>query len=120
MIDGMDSFVDEIKSELEKELASEIKNDSDRAILSSKIAGAYRAVKRKRNYQSHHTEDFINEDMENLYDIVKELALYDYNMVGAEGETNHSENGISRTWRSRDEILRQVIPFAKVFGSGTC
>ena len=107
-------FLSDLQDELEQELSEELKSASEKNLLSLKILNAYRAVKRKRNYQQHHDPDYIDTDMERMYDIVKELALYDYNTVGAEGETNHSENSISRTWRSRDEILRQVIPFVQV------
>lgn len=41
-------------------------------------------MKRKRNYQEHHTEEFIYKDMMAMYDIIKDLALYDWNHIGAE------------------------------------
>ena len=72
-------------------------------------------MKRKRNYQRHHTQDFIDTDMADMYDIIKDLAMYDWNHIGAEGETSHSENGTSRTWTSRKDILTEVIPFVTVF-----
>lgn len=110
----MEELLKELQNDLEAELASELHTDSDRASLSSKIKGAYREIKGKRNYQKHHTEEFINSDMEKMYSLIKCLALYDWNQIGAEGETAHSENGTSRTWRSRDEILMKVIPFVTV------
>lgn len=50
-----------------------------------------------------------------LCDIATEL----YNKKGAEGETSHSENGVSRTYSSAyvsEELLSQIIPIAKVLG----
>lgn len=56
-------------------------------------------------------------------------AFYDYLQVklaqrrflkrGAEGESSHSENGISRNYGSVDDedLLMQVLPYAKLFGS---
>ena len=37
---------------------------------------------------------------------------------GAEGESAHSENGISRTYESDYPLLKKVLPFAKVIGDG--
>lgn len=114
----MEELLKELNMDLEAELTSELHDDSDKALLSSKIKGAYYAVKRKRNYQEHHTEEFIYKDMMAMYDIIKDLALYDWNHIGAEGETSHSENGISRAWNPRENILREVIPFATVIQKG--
>ncbi len=114
----MEELLKELNMDLEAELTSELHEDSDKALLSSKIKGAYYAVKRKRNYQEHHTEEFVYKDMMAMYDIIKDLALYDWNHIGAEGETSHSENGISRAWNPRENILREVIPFATVIQKG--
>jgi hypothetical protein len=43
-----------------------------------------------------------------------EIAVYLYNKQGAEGQTAHSENGISRTYGSADvpeSMLRGIAPF---------
>ena len=37
---------------------------------------------------------------------------------GAEGESAHSENGISRTYETESSLLKKVMPFAKVIGDG--
>ena len=79
-----------------------------------KIVGAYRAVRRKRNYQEHQTQEFIDNDMVSMYDIIKAIALYDWNLVGAEGHESISENGISRSFVDRNSILNQVVPFVQV------
>ena len=42
-----------------------------------------------------------------------ELALVKYNMQGVEGQTSHTENGVTRAYKSYDALLRQVIPKAK-------
>lgn len=50
-----------------------------------------------------------------------EIAAYMLNKRGAEGETSHSENGISRSYENADVpelMLKSVIPFAAVFGGG--
>jgi len=43
-----------------------------------------------------------------------EIAVYLYSKQGAEGQTAHSENGISRTYESADvpeSMLRGIAPF---------
>lgn len=114
----MEELLKELQKDLETELVSEIHTDSDRALLSSKIKGAYMAVRRKRNYQVHHAQAFIDSDMYTMYDIIRELAMYDYNQIGAEGQSSDSDNGHSRTWIPRSGILIQVIPFVTVFQKG--
>lgn len=105
----MEPLVNEILKDLKTELG--LTEDSDLAVLSSKIRNAYREVKRTRNYQSAHTQEFIDQDMENFYSNIRELALYDFNQVGAEGQTSHSENGTSRAWKDRRECLNGVFAF---------
>lgn len=45
-----------------------------------------------------------------------ELAVRMFGRRGAEGETSHSENSISRTYGSvnDEDILSRLVPFAKV------
>ena len=46
-----------------------------------------------------------------------EIAAYLINKRGAEGETSHSENGISRAYENADipeSMMAQIIPKAKV------
>jgi len=37
-----------------------------------------------------------------------ELAIALYNLQGVEGQSSHSENGVSRSYRSTEEILRAI------------
>ena len=48
-----------------------------------------------------------------------EIAVYLLNKRGAEGQTAHSENGISRSYEDGDvppTLLRDIVPFAAVMG----
>lgn len=105
----MELLLNEILTDLTTELG--LTESYDIAILKSKIKNSIREVKRSRNYQGHHAEEFIFKDMEKYYSNIRELALYDYNQVGAEGETSHSENGTSRAWKERKECLVGIVPF---------
>jgi hypothetical protein len=54
----------------------------------------------------------------NKYDLkVCEIACYLYNKRGAEGQTAHGENGISRSYESAgipDSMLKDIVPFVGV------
>lgn len=58
------------------------------------------------------------EEIEPRYrDLQVRIALDLYNRIGAEGQTAHSENGISRTWDSSwisEELLSEVVPLCGV------
>lgn len=110
----MEELLEKLKTDLEVELSFEVSDNSNKVLLFSKIKAAYYDVKYHRNYQEHHTEEFIDKDMLNLYPVIRQLALFDWNMIGAEGQVSMSENGTSRTWVKRDEILSKVIPFVQV------
>lgn len=49
--------------------------------------------------------------------IIIKLSIFNIAKYGAEGETSHSENGISRNYEnadgSADSILKKVIPLAR-------
>ena len=54
----------------------------------------------------------------NRYGILQcEIAAYLLNKRGAEGETSHSENGISRSYENADvpdSMMSEIIPFCGV------
>lgn len=108
----MEKLQQEILEDLKTELG--LTGESDVAILSSKIKNALREVRQKRNYQKHHSEEFIAEDLEWFYSNIRELALYDFNQCGAEGQISHSENGVSRAWKDRKECLNGIVAFCSV------
>ncbi len=52
------------------------------------------------------------------YDLVQcRVASYLLNKRGAEGETSHSENGITRSYKNGDipsSLMQEITPFGKV------
>lgn len=45
------------------------------------------------------------------YDQIQlQLAVELYTKRGAEGQSNHSENGISRSWPEKSALLNRVVP----------
>lgn len=103
------SIISELKIELSKEATF------DEALLAIKVRSAIREIKSKRMYEnSFLTEEEIEKDMWKYYANIKNLARYDYNQIGIEGQINHSENNISRTYHDRDKCFNGVVAFAKI------
>lgn len=105
----MEPLIEEILEDLKTELG--LKEESDVAVLTSKIKNAVREVRLKRNYPEHFSEDQIDNDLAKHYSNIRELALYDFNQYGAEGQTSHNENGTNRTWKSRNDCLIGVFAY---------
>ena len=106
-----------IKDEIIEDLTTELKDEADfnADILAVKVKGAIYEVRMKRNYSAtSYTESEIESDLFNFYSTILNLARYDYNQLGAEGEQSHTENGITRNYTSRDDILKGVHAFVKV------
>jgi len=104
------------EQELMADLISELEDDEDfsEKKLSLKLKNAIREVKSARHYPRHYTDEMIASDLEQYYSIIRDVALYDYNMIGAEGEATHSENGISRTYVDRNKLFSGVLPLASL------
>lgn len=47
--------------------------------------------------------------MEKYFSNIRNLAMYDYNQIGAEGELSHSDNTGSRAWANRNTCLEGVV-----------
>lgn len=102
--------MDELVNEIYKELVIELDiPDEEESMLLLKVKNAYREVRGARNYPLSYTEDAICDDMENYYHTIKNLAMYDYNQIGVEGQSAHGENGTSRTWVDRNKYLEGVV-----------
>ena len=84
-------------------------------VLQDLIDTAKQDIKDYRRYPSDWDAERVEADIaENYNHIVVELALYDYNMRGAEGETSHNENGVNRSFVSRESILGKITPFCNI------
>ena len=95
------------------ELLEEIE-DCNTEILASKVRNAIREVKQARKYPDIFTSEVITKDLRNYISNIEALALYDYNQVGAEGESSHKENGVDRTWVSRNRCFNGINPIARI------
>lgn len=106
------------ETELNTDLAAEI-TGSGQTVLADVLAVKVKAVVREllniRNYEhSGMTDAEIETDINRYYTQCMNVARYDYNQLGAEGEDSHSENGISRKYIERGKLWSGAVPFAKV------
>lgn len=85
----------------------------NQSLILPKIKNAIREVRRARNYPKHYSESAIVEDLGNYYSNIRNIALYDYNMIGGEYESNHSENSTNRTFVDRNSLFSGVIPLSR-------
>lgn len=80
-------------------------------ILRVKTDNAIRAVMLKRNYPNSMSDVNVINDLERHWSLIVELAITKYDMVGMNGQTSHAENGVTRNWRTEDEILGDVFAY---------
>lgn len=103
----------EIVADLTNELSGEDTFNAD--ILTIKVKLAIKDVISRRNYSaSGLTDEDILADLENYYAVITNVARYDYNQIGIEGEVSHSENGVSRSYSKRDSLFNGVYAFVGV------
>ena len=103
---------EELIADLTIELQKEPTFDSD--VLTQKVVNAIREVKKERKYPSYYSSEQIDKDLYEFYSNIRNLALYDYNKIGSEGESNHSENGISRSYVDRKSLFSGVLPLSRI------
>lgn len=112
--------MDELVNEIIAELTPELKKNCpafDADILANKVKGAYREVRSRKCYENtSYSEEQINADLKaRHYQDILNIALYRFAKIGGYFETSHSENSISRTWRTEDEILGNIVAFVGMF-----
>lgn len=111
--------ISSLKTEITSLLTTELQNEDgfDADLLGTKVTLAIKDVMARREYgNSHYTDEKILEELSTRYfTTITNLARYDYNQSGAEGQKNHSENSVSRTWYDRNKMLSDVHAFVKIF-----
>lgn len=85
--------------------------------IDSSIITVYLSLASKRILQRLYPFDSTQTTLPSEYEYMQcELASRMYLRRGAEGETSHSENGISRSYGTvnDEDILSQIVPFVQV------
>lgn len=106
----MAKMIDIVFSEVKEQITEEVNEE----ILFAKVRNAIREIKKARRYPKNYTDEMIEEDMKNYITNIENLAIYDYNQIGVEGQSTHNEDGVNRTWKSRNTCFNGVLPIAKV------
>lgn len=110
--------VEEMKAEILTDLTTELMvTDADLfnlPLLTSKVNNAVMEVKTARKYPSSYTDSMIENDLVNYYSQIRNIAMYDYNQAGAEGQTSYSGDGTSIQYVDRNELFAQIIPLGVV------
>lgn len=113
MDEGMGlTLQDELIADLTLELSSE--PTFNESVLKQKVVGAIREVKTTRKYPSYYTEEQITADLFGFYSNMRNIALYDYNQVGAEFQQSSNENGTSRTYVDRKSLFNGILPLSRI------
>ncbi len=107
--------LEELADALLADLSEELNNEPtfNAVALKKKIGSAIREVRRLRSYPSTYTLSQVESDLQSYYSSIRNIALYDYNLIGAEGESNHNENGINRSFVDRKTLFHGIMPIAK-------
>lgn len=107
----------EYEQNIVQSIALEMKNDPsfNPDIVASKVASVVRELIQRRRYnKSGMGEEAILDDLENYYPQVLNVARYDFNTIGVEGQERHTENGIDRTFMERGKLWAGVVPIGRV------
>ena len=83
-------------------------------LLEQLIIQAEADIRAKRMYPESYTEEKIAADIKKFQSVVVNLVVYDRSQAGENFMASYSENGVSRTWRDREDLFVGVFPFAKV------
>ena len=90
------------------ELANSILPDTDTDVVLNAMLANARALILNRMYPFGYDESM---EVPPRYDRIQiQLAVELYTHRGAEGQTSHSENGISRNWPEKSALLNMILP----------
>jgi hypothetical protein len=105
-----------LQEELLADLTEELKNEPtfNAEVLTQKVINAIKEVRIARKYPRSYTDEQIETDLYDYYSNIRNLALYDYNKVGAEFEEAHNENSVNRNWVKRNSLFYGVMPLARL------
>ena len=83
-------------------------------LLNQLIEQAKKEIAIKRMYPETYTEKDILSDLERIENNIVDLAVYDRSQAGEAYMASYSENGVSRSWKNREDLFFGVYPFVKV------
>lgn len=105
-------MINDIITDLTTELQITDGERFNATLLTSKVNNAYREVQAARKYPPSYTATMIEADMEKYYTQVRSIALFDYNQIGAEGQSSYNQDGVSVSYVDRNKLFHGVLPIA--------
>ena len=105
----------EMQAAIVAELTIELQNetDFDADLLEVKVASAIRECKTIRNYPDSYSDSRIEKDTVRFYSQIKEVSMYDYVKIGAEGQESYVADGESIYYEDRNKLWYGVRPIAR-------
>lgn len=88
-------------------------SETDHPVLLILINRAIRKVCAKR-YPFGYTDAEKEKVVDQYRDTIFAATVFYWAKQGADGENSHSENGISRSYQSEEELFFDVVPMVKV------
>ena len=108
------AIVKEVSTDLARKL-KDLGEDVSTNTLNIIVKTAVREVIAKREYPESMSEEDILADLDNYYSTIFHVAEYDYNLIGAEGQESHSENGVNRKYVDRNSLFNNVFTYVRFF-----
>lgn len=108
----------QLVKDITNDLARKLKGDGGSVNSNSLniiVKTVVRELIQRREYPESMTDEKILADLDNFYATILRVSEYDYNMIGVEGQTSHSENGVNRTYVDRDKLFGEVYKYVKFF-----
>ena len=102
---------EEIIEELKEELLVTEGEKFNETLLRSKVKSAYRDVKAAKKFPDSWPEAKVDSEMMKFYSNVLGLSLYRYNKVGAEGQKQYNQDGVSVQYEEESIYFYGVIPY---------
>lgn len=89
-------------------------NKEENPLLNQLIEQAKKEIIARRMYPETYTEDDIAKDLKRFENNIVDLVVYDRSQAGEAYMASYSENGVSRSWKNREDLFFGVYPFIKV------
>lgn len=89
-------------------------NIEDNPLIEQLIEQSRKEIISLRNYPSSYTQEQIDNDLSKYESVIVNLTVYDHSQAGENFMSSYSENGISRNWVDRNELLAGIFPYVKI------
>ena len=110
-------MIDDLKGVIVTDLTTELMvTEGDKfnlPLLVSKVNNAVLEIMAARQYPKSYSEARIEGDLKYYHSNIRNLALYDYNQAGAEGQKSVSMDGTSISYVDREKFFYGVNPISR-------